>query len=431
MKRKSLHDNADFACPIVGTCLTVNELRKICRKCGNAETATDYEAHIFLVGQAKEAGSPTAKYLQKFLDRKYRHELRAFFRIDDPGELRRLWRQRADTGNIPGAFWALMSHPTAPEALLREVYGEVHMLSHRVGAANRADLTRVAALEDRVASLATALDDGRSAMRRAVAVWKGRCRQAMEELAAERTRRQAAERERVSLRQALASSAVAAVTRERDALRAQLAETTSRLVDTETEAGRQALVLERLYTEREQARRELADRDSEVAALEATLFSALGSAATALQAHAEHHHPGLADPAGRYPHDAPEGTTCAGGGTCGRDCPCRSEAAGLAGKRVLYVGGRCALVAHYKVLAAKFGCELLHHDGGREQSAHRLWELLGAADAVVCPVDCVSHEACALVKQACRGCRKPLILTRSSGLSSLARSLAELGAAPQ
>jgi len=435
MERKSLHDNADFACPIVGTCLTVNELRKICRKCGNAETATatDYEAHIFLVGQAKEAGSPTAKYLQKFLDRKYRHELRAFFRIDDPGELRRLWRQRADTGNIPGAFWALMSHPTAPEALLREVYGEVHMLSHRVGAANRADLSRVAALEDRVTALATALGDGRSAMRRVVGVWKGRCRQAMEELAAERTRRQAAERERVSLRQAIASSAVAAVTRERDALHAQLGETTRRLADTETEAGRQALVLERLYTELEQARRDLADRDSEVTALEATLFSALGSAAAALQAHAEHHRPELADPAGHYPHDAPEGNTGANGcdGTCGRNCPCRQGAAGLAGKRVLYVGGRCSLVAHYKVLAAKFGCELLHHDGGREQSAHRLWELLGAVDAVVCPVDCVSHEACALVKQACRGCLKPLILTRSSGLSSLARSLTELGATPQ
>ena len=124
------------------------------------------------------------------------------------------------------------------------------------------------------------------------------------------------------------------------------------------------------------------------------------------------------------------------------DCPCprRDQAlagsclhvgGGLSGKRVLYVGGRSSLVAHYKVLAEKFGCELIHHDGGREQSAHRLWELLGCADAVVCPVDCVSHEACSLVKQACKGCLKPLILARSSGLSSLARSLAELGAPAQ
>lgn len=431
MERKTLHDNADFACPIVGTCLTVAELRKLCRKCGDsvAATATDYEAHGFLVGQAKVPGSPAAKYLQKYLDKKYRRDVRAFFRVTDPEALRRLWRERADAGDIPGAFWALMSHPTAPDALLRDVYGEVHMLSHRVGAANRADLTRLAALEEKLVDLSTALEQGRVATRRAVAIWKGRCRQAMEELAAERTRRRAAERERVSLRQAIECSAVAVVARERDALRDQLAATTGRLAATEAEAGRLALVLERLSGELNQARRDLADRDSEVTALETTLFTALGDAADAHRAHAAHHLPERVDPADPVPREAPDKDACAG--ACGQGCPCLRTAAGLAGKRVLYVGGRCSLVAHYKLLAAKFGCELLHHDGGREQSAHRLWELLGAADAVVCPVDCVSHEACSLVKQACKGCLKPLILSRSSGLSSLARSLTELGAAPR
>lgn len=45
---------------------------------------------------------------------------------------------------------------------------------------------------------------------------------------------------------------------------------------------------------------------------------------------------------------------------------------------------------------------------------------------MVCPVDCVNHKACALVKRACKNCLKPLILSRSSGLGGLARSLAEL-----
>jgi hypothetical protein len=49
-----------------------------------------------------------------------------------------------------------------------------------------------------------------------------------------------------------------------------------------------------------------------------------------------------------------------------------------------------------------------------------------SADAVVCPVDCVSHEACALVKRACKNCVKPLVFSTSSGLGGLARSLAEL-----
>ena len=438
MQRKTLNDNAEFACPIVGTCLTIAELRRICRKFGDAvpEAASDYEAHVFLVGQAKITASPASKYLQKYLDKKYRTELRMFLKTEAEPELRRLWRERADAGDVPGPFWALMSHPTATNELLRDVYGEVHMLSHRVGAANRADLAKLSRLEDKLTETAAALEDSKAVLRQAVAVWKTRCRQAMEELAAERAKRQAAERERISLREAIENSAVAAVRRDRDILRDQLVELAERLQTTEAEAGRQALLLERLHADLAKTRLELADRDSEVAALEASLFAALGEAAAAHAAHAEHH---VDDPAGLGDHhDQPH--ACAG------DCPCpaggcrRDPAAGsslhlvgggLAGKRVLYVGGRSSLVSHYKVLAEKFGCELIHHDGGREQSSHRLWELLGCADAVVCPVDCVSHEACSLVKQACKGCLKPLILARSSGLSSLARSLAELGAPAQ
>jgi hypothetical protein len=432
MHRRTLWDNADFACPIVGTCLTVAELRKLCRKCGDAvpESASDYEAHGYLVGQAKLAGSATAKYLQKYLDRKFRRDLRAFFRLAEEEDLRRLWRERAEAGDIPGAFWALMSHPGVSDELMREVYGEVHMLSHRIGAANRADLTRLAALEDRAATLAAALDQAKAATRRAVAVWKGRCRQAMAELATEQQRRRGAERERISLRQAIETSAVAAVSRERDHLRQALTEAGARLESIEAEAGRQAATLEQLHGELIRARAELAQRDGEVAALEAALLAALGDAAAAHLAHAEHHLPELADLDGQDQASCQDG--CARGRSCRLSPEGRAEAmAGLRGKRVLYVGGRCSLVAHYKLLAAKFGCELLHHDGGREQSAHRLWELLGSADAVVCPLDCVSHEACSLVKQACKGCLKPLVLARSSGLSSLARSLAELGATVQ
>jgi len=432
MQRKTLFENAEFACPIIGTCLTIAELRRICRKCGDAvpEQASDYDAHVFLVGQAKVPGAGPAKYLQKYLDKKYRRDLRAFFKVTDEDALRRMWRERAEAGDIPGPFWALMSHPHAPANLLRDVYGEVHMLSHRVGAANRTDLSRLANLQEKLAAVTAALEEGKTSLRDAVAVWKTRCREAMEALATERNKRQAVERERISLRQAIENSAVAAVRHERDLLRDQLLETTSRLERTEAEAGRQALFLERMHQTLQKANQDLADRDSEVTALEATLFAALGDAAAAHAAHAEHHKD---DAIGLDAHGAPRcQNACAG------KCPCPAALAqgltppgGLCGKRVLYVGGRSSLVAHYKVLAEKFGCELLHHDGGREQSAHRLWELLGSADAVVCPVDCVSHEACSLVKQACKGCFKPLILARSSGLSSLARSLAELDAPAQ
>ena len=176
MQRRTLLENADFACPIVGTCLNISELRRICRKFGDLvpESASAYEAHVFLVGQAKLPGSPTTKYLQKYLDKKYRREIRAFFKTEDEATLRRMWRERADAGDVPGAFWALMSHPGATDSLLRDVYGEVHMLSHQVGAANRADLARLSHLEDKLAEAIAALDESKVVLRQAVAVWKSR-----------------------------------------------------------------------------------------------------------------------------------------------------------------------------------------------------------------------------------------------------------------
>ena len=93
---------------------------------------------------------------------------------------------------------------------------------------------------------------------------------------------------------------------------------------------------------------------------------------------------------------------------------------------MLYVGGRCNLVRHYRELVERQGCRFHHHDGGREHSIPELYGKLASADVVLCPMDCVSHEACQSVKKACRHCLKRFVPLRSSGLSSLARSLDEI-----
>jgi len=53
------------------------------------------------------------------------------------------------------------------------------------------------------------------------------------------------------------------------------------------------------------------------------------------------------------------------------------------------------------------GGQFVHHDGGLEDGESRLWRALGSADVVICPVDCVSHNACLLAKQfiSARSCR--------------------------
>ena len=49
--------------------------------------------------------------------------------------------------------------------------------------------------------------------------------------------------------------------------------------------------------------------------------------------------------------------------------------------------------------------------------------LFGRADAVIFPVDCVSHAALAEIKRLYRRWNKPYLPIRRSGLSALARAL--------
>ena len=115
--------------------------------------------------------------------------------------------------------------------------------------------------------------------------------------------------------------------------------------------------------------------------------------------------------------------------TCPDDCEMAgtNECPGqlLCGKKILYVGGRTNLVHHYRSLVERHGASFIYHDGGIEDTNNSLPKLLGTVDSVICPIDCVSHNACLLVKNVCKQRVKPLKFIRSSSLSSLKRSLIE------
>jgi hypothetical protein len=109
-------------------------------------------------------------------------------------------------------------------------------------------------------------------------------------------------------------------------------------------------------------------------------------------------------------------------GQCG-DCENRA-----AGRCVLCVGGRTALLSQYRALAERLGIRLVHHDGGQEESLSRLPDLINGADAVLCPTDCVSHAAYYKLKQHCKRTGKPCLLFKGAGVSGFAVALARLSA---
>jgi hypothetical protein len=95
----------------------------------------------------------------------------------------------------------------------------------------------------------------------------------------------------------------------------------------------------------------------------------------------------------------------------------------LAGRALLYVGGRPNQVSHIRALAEGVGVQFLHHDGGIDDRSGLLAGLVGRADIVMFPVDCVSHEAAGIVKRLCRQTAKPYLALRSTAASSFIAAL--------
>ena len=108
------------------------------------------------------------KLLNKALDERHRVAINQFAKATTEDAVRSLWREAVRRGEIPGAYWATLTHPATTQAIIRDAFGEVHMLSHLVGAANRADIRRLCQLEADNADLRARIDRQQLALRDAV-----------------------------------------------------------------------------------------------------------------------------------------------------------------------------------------------------------------------------------------------------------------------
>jgi hypothetical protein len=169
-RRTRIYDlSGTLHCSIIGTCLSTAELRQILLKLDvdGAHDASDHDLHakgVLLAGKH----SPAAKLLNKALDRRHKVALSQFDKVKTAADLRRLWDAAVQRGDIPGAYWAVLTHPAATDSLVRHVFGEVHMLSHLVGAANRADIRRLSQLEAERAQLETKVARQQAQLRDAI-----------------------------------------------------------------------------------------------------------------------------------------------------------------------------------------------------------------------------------------------------------------------
>jgi hypothetical protein len=356
--------NTNLHCSIIGTCLSNAELRQLLKKFGMASHAhTDHELHAIAVSLAGRHDD-AARQLHKALDHRHKLAVSQFARATTEDAVRMLWRDAVRRGDIPGAYWATLTHPLTSQALIREAFGEVHMLSHLVGAANRADIRRLCLLEAEKAELEAKVARQQHALHQAV------------------VSRDTSIRE---LRQALSDRIVAdAVPVEDTVLRALVADRETRLA---AEVRRRASLEERLAAMQAERDTERAGRVAAERARE-TLRLELDAVEASL---------------------APRPESAA---------PVR-----LGGVALLYIGGRPNQVAHMRAMTESMGATFLHHDGGLENHQNLLPGLISRCDFALFPVDCISHDAANMVKALCRQAGKRFIPLRSASVTSLLAAL--------
>jgi hypothetical protein len=363
--------NTNLHCSIIGTCLSTGELRHVLKKLGLASPeCSDHELHgaaVSLAGRHDKA----AKLLHKALDERHRVTINQFGKATTEASLCSMWRDAVRRGEIPGGYWATLTHPAATQAIIRDAFGEVHMLSHLVGAANRADIRRLCQLEVDNEELRARLDRQQVALRDAVVTRDTSIR---------------------DLRQAL----------------------TQRIATEPSVPGDDGAVLRQLVTDLE--RRLAAEtRRSTV------LGDKLAAANTAL-AEAQSARGAAERDAGALRHELEVVATLLPEGR-GEDGAAIVPDPRLDGVTVLYVGGRPNQVAHLRATAEQSGAAFLHHDGGVEHHLNLLAGLTSQAQLVMFPVDCISHHAAHAVKQLCRQAGKRFIPLRSASATSLLSAL--------
>ena len=369
---------APLHCSIIGTCLTTGELRALLRKfkATTVENPNDHDLHGLAVSAAA-ARSPLAKQIQKTLDHRHGTVIRRFAKAASAGEVERLWEDAKQSGDIPGAYWAALTHPAATDALVRRVFGDVHNLSHLVGAANRADIRRLHQLEREKAVLEEKLARQQTHLRDSIVARDAKIRDLNAMLAAR-------------INETAAAPSAAELASELATLRGLVADLGKRL---DAEADR---------------RRRAEQRASDSGAARAAADRARASAERGLEAV-------------RRDLDAAEAalaSLCDEGGT--------SEPLDLGGATLLYVGGRPHLVARLKVLIDRASGQFIHHDGGIEENMDLLPGLVSRADAAFFPVDCISHDAAQSLKRLCRQSGKSFVPLRSSGVASLLQAVRAL-----
>jgi hypothetical protein len=319
----------------------------------------DYQLHGLFVKESAKANI-AAKMINKLLDKRHSSSIRKVRSMNTEAELHEFWHSALTSGDIPGPYWSILSHPSSTIELAERMFADIHMLSHMVGASNQADIRKLQMVEENLAKIEDRVNRQQ--------------RQHIKNLAA---RDDIISELRSEIKQ----------TQVKKYVKAEKVNPHYSNCESVPKLNNDIFQLSKKIKAKNETIYQIKNR---IRDLESLVFE-LQEENTSLEL------------------------------ACARNDQFTDEtpSLNLNGQCLLYVGGRKNTVRRLRNLVEDLNGRFMHHDGGVERSMKELVSAVTRADAVVFPVDCISHGAASKVKRLCQQSFKPFITLRTSGIGSL------------
>lgn len=354
-------------CPLVGTCLSVDEHRKLLKKAGfMVRKMQPHELHAAVMENI-DTETRVARRIDTFLKKRYGAIAEELLHVSE-GELRKRWRTALDTGDLEGLLYAIVSRNTTSVSFLSEIFGTLHMLGHTA----KRDLMESRRLMQKSAQEQAALRRELQELKAKTGELTKNNRALEKELAA---RPKAAP---TSVPPSAVKKPVAKNEGPTDSMAGQVV----RLRD-KNQALKERIA--RLESEREDLRRSL-----------------------------------MRQPQAETIQEEPVSPPCSAGGCQPENCPLD-----LCCKKILVVGGLKGMKSRYREVVENSGGRFEYHDGCLHGGRQGLEARVRRSDVILCPVNCNSHGACWAVKDLCRKYGKCLRMLDSSSKTAISAALSE------
>jgi len=374
-----IHDH--LKCPVVGTCLTMDEQKKILKKAGySIKNCSTNEIHGKFVKDLSDENR-LSKCIDAYLNSKFKKEISEFYALDRSLFLD-AWKRHFKKGETSGLLWVAATRADMSEEDICSIFGDIHMQMHLNAAQNMKVRQRLSSQKEENRKLDQRLKES-TWIRRALKKENERLEKELEKLHGRYT---SLEKERLvfenNLSELRGNTGITGLEAENRKLQEKL-----RKISGESAIYEQRLKAlqhhnDRLVSELE-SQREINGHFQKKLESNIRQISNLNR--------------------------------------CDETCPSFD----LCRKRILIVGGITRMESLYRQMIEENGGIFEYHNGHMKGGPKGLENQVRRADVVLCPVNINSHNACLLVKKLGKKYSRPVQMLAGSGLGVISRALSE------